>query len=150
MVKALFIRQKYMGLSVQSFCRTTTRYLQELSERPLDLDLYEEDIPETTVTAGTKSPTLTNKTHTQYVVTSTMCVSLTFRHNPSVTHLKKQADGDSALFCLRSDATVHPPVSATHPYENQDPASMPPDTGYGCKMVDGVMHVYTTRNLMEK
>uniref|UniRef100_A0A7N6BFN0 AMP deaminase n=1 Tax=Anabas testudineus TaxID=64144 RepID=A0A7N6BFN0_ANATE len=52
-VKALFIRQKYMSLSLQSFCRTTTRYLQELSERPLDLDLYEEDIPETTVTAGT-------------------------------------------------------------------------------------------------
>uniref|UniRef100_A0A4W6CIF9 AMP deaminase n=1 Tax=Lates calcarifer TaxID=8187 RepID=A0A4W6CIF9_LATCA len=98
-VKALFIRQKYMGLSLQSFCRTTSRYLQELSERPLDLDIYEEEIPETTVTA---------------------------------------------------DATVHPPVSETHPYENQDPASMPPDMGYGCKMVDGVMHVYTTRSIMEK
>uniref|UniRef100_A0A3B4U005 AMP deaminase n=1 Tax=Seriola dumerili TaxID=41447 RepID=A0A3B4U005_SERDU len=97
-VKALFIRQKYMGLSLQSFCRTTSRYLQELSERPLDLDLYEEEIPETTGTA---------------------------------------------------DATVHPPVSETHPYENQDPASMPPDMGYGCKMVDGVMHVYTTRSIME-
>uniref|UniRef100_A0A6Q2XSE7 AMP deaminase 2 n=1 Tax=Esox lucius TaxID=8010 RepID=A0A6Q2XSE7_ESOLU len=36
------------------------------------------------------------------------------------------------------DQTVHPPVSATHPYENLDPASMPPDVGYGCKMVDGV------------
>ncbi|KAM9350584.1 AMP deaminase 2 isoform 2-T2 [Symphorus nematophorus] len=99
-VKALFIRQKYMGLSLQSFCRTTARYLQELSERPLDLDIYEEEeIPETTAT---------------------------------------------------TDATVHPPVSETHPYENQDPASMPPDMGYGCKMVDGVMHVYTTRNTMEK
>ncbi|XP_044068815.1 AMP deaminase 2 isoform X2 [Siniperca chuatsi] len=99
-VKALFIRQKYMGLSLQSFCRTTARYLQELSERPLlDLDIYEEEFLETTVTA---------------------------------------------------DATVHPPVSETHPYENQDPASMPPDMGYGCKMVDGVMHVYTTRNIMEK
>lgn len=51
-VKALFIRQKYMGLSLQSFCRTTARYLQELSERPLDLDLYEEEIPETGATAG--------------------------------------------------------------------------------------------------
>lgn len=51
-VKALFIRQKYMGLSLQSFCRTTARYLQELSERPLDLDIYEEEIPETTVTAS--------------------------------------------------------------------------------------------------
>uniref|UniRef100_A0A671TKJ1 AMP deaminase n=1 Tax=Sparus aurata TaxID=8175 RepID=A0A671TKJ1_SPAAU len=71
-VKALFIRQKYMGLSLQSFCRTTARYLQELSERPLDLDIYEEEIPETT---------------------------------------------------------------------NLDPASMPPDMGYGCKMVDGVINV---------
>ncbi|XP_062282828.1 AMP deaminase 2 [Scomber scombrus] len=101
-VKALFIRQKYMGLSMQSFCRTTTRYLQELSERPLDLDIYEEESPETTETTVT------------------------------------------------ADATVHPPVSKTHPYVNLDPASMPPDMGYGCKMVDGVMHVYTTRNLMEK
>uniref|UniRef100_A0AAX7SZ50 AMP deaminase n=1 Tax=Astatotilapia calliptera TaxID=8154 RepID=A0AAX7SZ50_ASTCA len=84
-VKALFIRQKYMGLSLQSFCRTTARYLQELSERPLDLDIYEEEIPETTVTA------------------------------------------------------MHPPVSETHPYENVDPTSMPPDMGYGCKMVDGVI-----------
>uniref|UniRef100_A0A8D3D957 AMP deaminase n=1 Tax=Scophthalmus maximus TaxID=52904 RepID=A0A8D3D957_SCOMX len=97
-VKALFIRQKYMGLSLQSFYPTTARYLQELSERPLDLDIYEEEITETTVTP---------------------------------------------------DATVHPrdpPVSGTHPYENQDPSSMPPDMGYGCKMVDGVMHVYTTRS----
>lgn len=51
-VKALFIRQKYMGLSLQSFCRTTARYLQELSERPLDLDIYEEEIQETTPAAG--------------------------------------------------------------------------------------------------
>uniref|UniRef100_A0A8C2Z3W9 AMP deaminase n=1 Tax=Cyclopterus lumpus TaxID=8103 RepID=A0A8C2Z3W9_CYCLU len=88
-VKALFIRQKYMGLSLQSFCRTTTRCLQELSERPLDLDIYEEEIPETSATA---------------------------------------------------DATMHPPAPERHPYENQDPASMPHDMGYGCKMVDGVMH----------
>lgn len=51
-VKALFIRQKYMGLSLQSFCRTTSRYLQELSERPLDLDIYEEEIQEATAAAG--------------------------------------------------------------------------------------------------
>lgn len=51
-VKALFIRQKYMGLSLQSFCRTTARYLQELSERPLDLDIYEEELQETTAAAG--------------------------------------------------------------------------------------------------
>lgn len=56
-VKALFIRQKYMGLSLQSFYRTTARYLQELSEKPLYLDIYEEEeeLAETTeagVTAG--------------------------------------------------------------------------------------------------
>uniref|UniRef100_A0A8C7Z721 AMP deaminase n=1 Tax=Oryzias sinensis TaxID=183150 RepID=A0A8C7Z721_9TELE len=85
-VKALFIRQKYMGLSLQAFCRTTVHCLQELSERPLDFDAYEEEIPETTVTAN---------------------------------------------------ATVHPPVSKTHPYDNMNPASMPPDLGYGCKMVNG-------------
>lgn len=51
-VKALFIRQKYMSLSLQSFCRTTARYLQELSDRPLDLDIYEEEIPEAIVSAG--------------------------------------------------------------------------------------------------
>ncbi|XP_071399654.1 AMP deaminase 2 isoform X1 [Centroberyx affinis] len=107
-VKALFIREKYMGLSLQSFCRTTARYLQELSDRPLDIGVYEEEIPETTVTASIMT------------------------------------------FCLLSDATVHPPVSETHPYESQDPASMPPDMGYGCKMVNGVVHVYTTRNIMDK
>ena len=51
-VKALFIRQKYMGLSLQSFCSTTSRYLQELSERPLNLDIYEEEIQETAAAAG--------------------------------------------------------------------------------------------------
>uniref|UniRef100_A0A8C6TT79 AMP deaminase n=1 Tax=Neogobius melanostomus TaxID=47308 RepID=A0A8C6TT79_9GOBI len=51
-VKALFIRQKYMGLSLQSFYRTAARFLQEFSERPLDLELCEEDIPETSFTAG--------------------------------------------------------------------------------------------------
>lgn len=47
-VKALFIRQKYMGLSLQSFCRTTARFLQELSEEPLELDLDfdEEEVQE--------------------------------------------------------------------------------------------------------
>ncbi|XP_005801388.1 AMP deaminase 2-like isoform X1 [Xiphophorus maculatus] len=103
-VKALFIRQKYMGLSLQSFYRTTARYLQELSERPLYLDIYEEEeeLAETTETSFT------------------------------------------------ADTTVHPPASDTHPYENRDPASMAPDVGYGCKMVNGVMHVYTSRDVMEK
>ncbi|XP_048065859.1 AMP deaminase 2 isoform X1 [Megalobrama amblycephala] len=91
-VKALFIREKYISLSMQSFCRTTARYLQEeLSDRPLDLNTFEE-MPESSVSAN---------------------------------------------------ATVHPPVSETHPYEGFDPAKMAPGLGYTCKMVDGVVHVYT-------
>ncbi|KAA0714026.1 AMP deaminase 2 [Triplophysa tibetana] len=90
-VKALFIREKYVSLSMQSFCRTTTRYLQELGDRPLDINTYGE-MPE-----------------------SAAC----------------------------PDPTVHPPVSETHPYECLDPANMPPGLGYTCKMVDGVVHVYT-------
>ncbi|KPP73986.1 AMP deaminase 2-like [Scleropages formosus] len=97
-VKALFIREKYMALSMQSFCRTTARYMQELGEKPLELHVYEE-IPETPVAA---------------------------------------------------DAPVHPPVSKTHPYEGQDPKNMPLDVGYGLKMVDGVVHVYTKSHFMEK
>ncbi|CAJ1050970.1 AMP deaminase 2-like isoform X1 [Xyrichtys novacula] len=97
-VKALFIREKYMKRSMQSFCKTTTQALQELGMKPLDLRVYDE-IPETPVDA---------------------------------------------------DAPVHPPVSETHPYDNQDPKNMPPDTGYGCKMVDGVVHVYTKKTNMDK
>ncbi|NXR45620.1 AMPD2 deaminase, partial [Hippolais icterina] len=41
-VKALFVREKYMGLSLQSFCKTTARYLQDLSEKPLETHSYEE------------------------------------------------------------------------------------------------------------
>lgn len=50
-VKALFIREKYMALSMQSFCKTTARSLQELGEKPMELRVYEE-IPETPVDAG--------------------------------------------------------------------------------------------------
>ncbi|NWX94582.1 AMPD2 deaminase, partial [Nothoprocta pentlandii] len=41
-VKALCVREKYMGLSLQSFCQTTARYLQELSEKPPEPRGYEE------------------------------------------------------------------------------------------------------------
>lgn len=97
-VKALFIREKYMARSMQNFCRTTARYLRQLGEKPLDLSVYDE-IPETPVSA---------------------------------------------------DAPVHPPVSTTHPYENWDPSTMPLDMGFGCKMVDGVMHVYSKSSQMDK
>lgn len=125
-VKALFIRQKYMGLSLQSFCRTTTRYLQELSERPLDLDIYEEEIQETTPAAGE-----------QISASLVPTVTLSSRPRPP-------------LSTVRPSVSAQPPRSETHPYVDPDPASMPPDMGYGCKMVNGVMHVYTTRNIMEK
>ena len=65
MVKALFIREKYISLSMQTFCRTTSRYLQELAERPLDLQIYEE----TSLTSGKK---LTGMAHG---------LSNTFMHN---------------------------------------------------------------------
>ncbi|XP_028652917.1 AMP deaminase 2 isoform X1 [Erpetoichthys calabaricus] len=97
-VKALFIREKYMALSMQGFCKTTARFIRELGDKPPELQVYEE-IPETPVSA---------------------------------------------------DAPVHPPVSKTHPYENLDPSSMPPDMGFGCKMVDGVIHVYKRSNEMQK
>uniref|UniRef100_A0AAQ6ADS9 AMP deaminase n=1 Tax=Amphiprion ocellaris TaxID=80972 RepID=A0AAQ6ADS9_AMPOC len=86
-VKALFIREKYMGLSMQSFCRTTARYLQEK-----------------------------------------------INQNNNIANIK------GYLYLL------HPPVSETHPYENQDPASTPPDMGYGCMMVDGVIELFYAAN----
>ncbi|XP_008287637.1 AMP deaminase 2 isoform X2 [Stegastes partitus] len=97
-VKALFIREKYIKRSMQSFCKTTAHSLQDLGMKPVDVGVYD-DIPETPVDA---------------------------------------------------DAPVHPPVSDTHPYDNQDPKNMPADTGYGCKMVDGVVHVYTKKVNMDK
>ncbi|XP_037108657.1 AMP deaminase 2-like isoform X3 [Syngnathus acus] len=96
-VKALFIREKYITRSLQSFCKTTAHALEDLGLKPLDLRIYDK-FPETPVDA---------------------------------------------------DAPVHPPVSETHPYENLDPKILPSDTEYSCKMVDGVMHVYT-KNTTEK
>ncbi|XP_056292609.1 AMP deaminase 2-like isoform X2 [Pseudoliparis swirei] len=96
-VKALFIREKYIKRSMQSFCKTTAQALLDLGMKPLDLTDYD-DIAETPVDA---------------------------------------------------DAPVHPPVSKTHPYDN-DPKNMPADTGYGCKMVGGVVHVYTKKTNMDK
>ncbi|KAF7695363.1 AMP deaminase 2 isoform X1 [Silurus meridionalis] len=97
-VRALFIREKYMALSMQSFCRTTARYLMEMGDRPLDLNAYQE-MPETFVSG---------------------------------------------------DAPVHAPGSKTHPYEGLDSANLPPDMGYSCKMIDGVIHVFTHKSNMEK
>ncbi|XP_057356537.1 AMP deaminase 2 isoform X3 [Manis pentadactyla] len=49
-VRALFIREKYMALSLQSFCPTTRRYLQQLAEKPLETRNYEQG-PDTPVSA---------------------------------------------------------------------------------------------------
>ncbi|MGH0121710.1 UNVERIFIED_CONTAM: hypothetical protein FKN15_076306 [Acipenser sinensis] len=47
-VKALFIREKYMARSMQNFCRTTARFLRQLGEKPLDLSVSSElDLPYT-------------------------------------------------------------------------------------------------------
>ncbi|XP_075966614.1 AMP deaminase 2 isoform X1 [Anarhichas minor] len=96
-VKALFIREKYIKRSMQSFCKTTAHALQDLGMKPLDLTDYD-DIAETPVDA---------------------------------------------------DAPVHPPVSKTHPYD-MDPKNMPADTGYGCKMISGLIHVYNKKTNMDK
>uniref|UniRef100_A0A6I8P4N2 AMP deaminase n=3 Tax=Ornithorhynchus anatinus TaxID=9258 RepID=A0A6I8P4N2_ORNAN len=97
-VRALFIREKYMALALQSFCPTTRRYLQQLAEKPLETRAYELG-PETPVAA---------------------------------------------------DAPIHPPVTEQHPYEHCEPASMPEDLGFGLRMVNGVVHVYTGRGEPEE
>ncbi|TRY86024.1 hypothetical protein DNTS_029359 [Danionella cerebrum] len=97
-VKALFLREKYMSGSLQSFCKTTARSLQELSQTP--------------------------------------------------PHLQSQ--GDSEESPVDSDASVHPPVSKTHPYAGENLSNLPMDAGYGCKMVEGLVHVYTSKKNKNK
>ncbi|XP_023810489.1 AMP deaminase 2 isoform X1 [Oryzias latipes] len=97
-VKALFIREKYINRSLQNFCKTTAHALHDLGTKTLDMGFYD-DVSETPVDA---------------------------------------------------DAPVHPPVSETHPYDNMDSMILPPDAGYGCKMVDGVVHVFTKSYNMDK
>lgn len=60
-VKALFIREKYITRSMQTFCKTTAHSLQELGERSLDIGVYD-DIPETPVDAG-----ITYSTYTKHI-----------------------------------------------------------------------------------
>lgn len=49
-VKALFIREKYINYSLQNFCKTTAHALQELGLKILDMRVY--DVAETPVDAG--------------------------------------------------------------------------------------------------
>lgn len=125
-VKALFVREKYMGLSLQSFCKTTARYLQELSEKPLETHSYEE-VPETPVAAG------------EHGGGGSQCWAGCWR----------SFWGDVGCL-LAADAPVHPPFAEQHPYEMWDPQKMPADLGFGLKMVDGVVHVYTKKDVTDK
>lgn len=50
-VKALFIREKYINQSMQNFCKTTAHALLELGMKPLEPRVYD-DIAETPVDAG--------------------------------------------------------------------------------------------------
>jgi len=61
-VKALFIREKYIKRSMQSFCKTTAQALLDLGMKPLDLTDYD-DIAETPVDAGISC------THQTYSIT---------------------------------------------------------------------------------
>lgn len=126
-VKALFLREKYMGLSLQSFCKTTARYLQELSEKPLETRGYEE-VPETPVAAGEHGTSLRWGWGCWWG--AVQCVTV------------------GSL--LAADAPVHPPFAEQHPYEKCDPQTMPADLGFGLKMVDGVVHVYTKQDPTDK
>lgn len=63
-VQALLIRQKYMGQSLQSFCRTTASFLGKLSDKPLELDLDpdEEEIQEASTSAASAPSTSSTTT----------------------------------------------------------------------------------------
>lgn len=50
-VKALFIREKYINRSLQNFCKTTAHALHDLGTKTLDMGFYD-DVSETPVDAG--------------------------------------------------------------------------------------------------
>lgn len=64
-VKALFIREKYINQSMQNFCKTTAHALLELGMKPLDPRIYD-DIAETPVDAGTQLLILTETDINRY------------------------------------------------------------------------------------
>ncbi|GCC34011.1 AMP deaminase 2-like isoform X1 [Chiloscyllium punctatum] len=97
-VKSLFVREKYMALSLQSFGKTTKRFLEQLGDRQCQANMHDETL---------EAP-------------------------------------------ISPDTTIHSPFAEEHPYENCDPSIMPEDTGFGCKMIDGVTHVYSESNIMDK
>ncbi|XP_048408984.1 AMP deaminase 2-like isoform X4 [Stegostoma tigrinum] len=97
-VKSLFVREKYMALSLQSFCKTTKRFLEQLRDGQCQANLHDEML---------EAP-------------------------------------------ISPDTTIHSPFAEEHPYKNCDPSIMPEDIGFGCKMIDGVTHVYSESKIMDK
>ncbi|GCB71197.1 hypothetical protein scyTo_0008783 [Scyliorhinus torazame] len=97
-VKSLFVREKYMALSLQSFCKTTKTFLEQLGDGQCQANLHDETL---------EAP-------------------------------------------ISPDTSFHSPFAEEHPYENCDPNIMPENVGFGCRMIDGVTHVYSKTNIMDK
>ncbi|XP_042197985.1 AMP deaminase 2 isoform X1 [Callorhinchus milii] len=97
-VKSLFMRERYMALSLQGFYKTTRRFLQQLEEKQQQANIYDE-MPETPI---------------------------------------------------KPDAPMLLPFAEEHPYKHCEPALMPEDVGFGCRMTDGVVHVYSQCGVMDK
>lgn len=167
-VRALFIREKYMALALQSFCPTTRRHLQQLAEKPLETRTYEPG-PDTPVSAGgTPNPAQCPQLPELRAQEPLPRLLLP---TPSLMPASGRGGGGrggirpaGALPCLPSagpwagrcvvaltpspappDAPVHPPALEQHPYEHCEPSTMPGDLGLGLRMVRGVVHVYTRR-----
>lgn len=50
-VKSLFIREKYMALSLQTFYKTTKRFLEQLGDTQCHVNIYDE-MPDTPISPG--------------------------------------------------------------------------------------------------
>lgn len=83
-VKALFIREKYMVQSLQTFYKTTGRSLQELSQRALDDDMYE-DLHESPGDSGVWVP---RHVYRAWHKPALMCVCVSLRHVRSCTGVR--------------------------------------------------------------
>ncbi|XP_014635549.1 PREDICTED: AMP deaminase 2 isoform X1 [Ceratotherium simum simum] len=170
-VRALFIREKYMALSLQSFCPTTRRYLQQLAEKPLETRTYEQG-PDTPVSAGgtpcpcpipsAQQPPPCLLLPTPRLIPASWCTRGGGRGTSCragafhVSHalwglwaeqwvVARKSLGPDSTLPTPADAPVHPPALEQHPYEHCEPSTMPGDLGLGLRMVRGVMHVYTRR-----
>ncbi|XP_076857572.1 AMP deaminase 2 isoform X2 [Brachyhypopomus gauderio] len=71
-------------------------------------------------------------------------------HELSHTPLHASPSEEPPETPVDADASVHPPFSEIHPYDGHDPANLPPDLGYICNMIGGVVHVYTKESPLDK